>query len=130
MREVGDFVDPTQALYSDVGQLICPACSAKAEIAKGDERAAKAILSASGTSVAFGLAASFVLNPCLVVSLLGVASAAGTFALLYRNPEHRAKLGARLPLAIGIATLGLVLSLAAPLIRLVLLATAGYGGVL
>lgn len=126
----GDSIDPSAALYSDSGELLCGACSAKADLDTGEERAAKAILSASGTSVVFGLAACFVLNPCLAVSAFGVASAVGTFVMLHRNPDYRARLGPRASVAIGVAAFGLLLSLAAPFVMLALRAMTGYSGVL
>jgi len=126
----GDFIESSDALYSDSGELVCGGCNAKAELATGEERAAAAILSASGTSVVFGLAACFVLNPCLAVSAFGVASAVGTFVMLHRNPDYRARLGARAPIAIGVAAFGLVLSLVAPFVMFALRLLTGYSGVL
>ncbi|MCC6873311.1 MAG: hypothetical protein IT378_03300 [Sandaracinaceae bacterium] len=129
-RRCGDFIDPSAALYSEAGELVCATCNVKAEIAGGEERAARAIFAASGTSVLLGLAAGFLVNPCFITSVLGVLSAIGTFVLLYRHPEHRARLGWKLPVTIGAAVLGIVLCLAAPFVRIAMLLLTGYPGLL
>jgi hypothetical protein len=124
----GDFVDESSALYSDTGDLVCPACNAKAEIASGDARAAQAIFAASGSSIALGAFAAVAVNPCYLVSILGILTAIGTFVLLHRHPEHHARLGWKLPATIAIAASGLLLSLVAPLVRLLIFALTGWNG--
>ena len=115
----GDFIDPTTSLYSESGDLICNRCNAKELIDTGDGRAAASIFGASGGALAFAVI-SIAINPCFVFTILAIASAIGTYTMLYRHPEHRARLGWKAPLALGLATAGLLFSLVAPFIEVAL----------
>src|SRR4051812_40122815 len=104
-KAVGD-----DTLLSESGEPICATCQAKAELALGDARAARAIFASSGGALALGALAVF-FDPCFVPTIAGVLAGIGTLGLLVRNPEHRARLGARAFVAAGLAVLGIVLSI-------------------
>lgn len=105
-------------LLSDAGDPICEPCSNGVEVDRADQRAAGSIFAASGSALALGTLAVF-FNPCLLFSLLGVLSALGTFGLLHRHPEYRARLGWRFFATVAVAALGLVVALIAPVARVV-----------
>ena len=115
----GDYVDASSTLLSDAGEPICTTCNDKADVDVAEQRAAGAIFAASGGSNGIGVASIFV-NPCLVLSVLGVLSAVSTFVLVYRHPEYRARLGWKLPATIVVAALGLAVSLGSPIVRILL----------
>lgn len=102
-------------LLSESGEPICASCQAKAELAQGDARAARAIFASSGGALALGALAVF-FDPCLLPTIAGVVSGLGTLGLLLRNPDHRARLGTKAYVAAGLAVLGIGLSIAAPFV--------------
>lgn len=114
----GDFVAPDRLRFSDAGEAMCGRCADGIDLDQGEQRAAGAIFGASGSALGLGLVAIF-FNPCLVLTIMGVLSAGGTFALLYRHPEYRARLGWRFPATLAVASAGLLVSLLAPVMRIV-----------
>jgi hypothetical protein len=115
----GDFVDASSTLLSDAGEPICARCNDLADIDQAEQRAAGAIYASSGGAVGFGFLAMFV-NPCLVMSIIGVLSGLGTVGLVYRHPEYRARLGSRLPVTLVVAGIGILLSVVAPALQILL----------
>lgn len=115
----GDYVDASSTLLSDDGEPICSKCNDRADVDVAEQRAAGAIFAASGGAIGLGIASIFV-NPCLIMSILGVLSAISTFTIVYRHPEYRARLGWRLPATIVVAAIGMAISLASPVMRIAL----------
>ena len=111
----GDFVDGASTLLSDTGDPICTGCNDRAELGEGEHRAASAIFATSGSAFGFGLIGC-VVNPYFLMTVLGVLSALSTFGLVIRHPEYRKHLGWRLPATIVVASLGLLMSLLAPVV--------------
>jgi len=111
----GDFVEASGALLSNDGEPVCQKCNDRADIDAGEERAAGAIFSASGGAIGLAVIAIFY-NPCLIPTVMGVMSGAGTFALIARHPEYRKRLGWKLPVTMVVAALGIALSVLAPVI--------------
>lgn len=104
-------------LLSESGEPICAACQAKAELALGDARAARAIFASSGGALALG-AVSIFFDPCLVTTIAGVLAGIATLGLLVRHPDHRKRLGARAWLATALSLSGIVLSIVGPFVGL------------
>ncbi len=115
----GDFVDAASTLLSDGGEPICARCNDLADLDQGEQRAASAIYASSGGAIGFGVLAVFT-NPCFVLSILGVLSGLGTVGLVLRHPEYRARLGWRLPVTLVVASIGILLSLGAPVLQVML----------
>ncbi|HEX4417368.1 MAG TPA: hypothetical protein VH165_05685 [Kofleriaceae bacterium] len=61
-------------LYTTDAQIVCAACSAKADLVETDKRAANTIRSTGFASFGFAIA-SFVFNPFLLCTILSVVSA-------------------------------------------------------
>ncbi len=104
-------------LLSESGEPICAACQEKAELAQGDQRAARAIFASSGGALALGALAVF-FDPCFLPTIAGVLAGLGTLGLLARNPEHARRLGSRAWVAALLALAGMGLSVAAPFVGL------------
>ena len=116
----GDFVAKESTLLSDSGEPICNGCNDKADVDVAEVRAANAIFAASGSALGLGLM-GMLFNPYLLLTVLGSLSAVGTFGLVIRHPEYRARMGWKLPVTLVVAALGLGLSLLAPVLRAVML---------
>jgi hypothetical protein len=61
-------------LYTTDAQIVCTACSAKADLVETDKRAATTIRSTGFSSLGFAIA-SFVVNPFLLCTILSAISA-------------------------------------------------------
>ncbi len=113
----GDFVEASGAFLSNDGDPICRKCNDKSDVDAGEERAAGAIFSASGGAIGLAVIAIFY-NPCLIPTVMGVMSGAGTFALIARHPEYRKRMGWKLPVTMVVAAIGIALSVLAPIINI------------
>jgi hypothetical protein len=114
----GVAIESATAHLDDSGDPVCAACKDRADVDAGEQRAAGAIFSASAGAIGLGLIA-VVWNPCLLMTILGVLTAGSTFTLIHRHPEYRRRMGWKAPAAMVIATIGMVLSVFAPIFSIV-----------
>src|SRR5262249_5171416 len=83
----GQAIDPTKAVYSKQGELICRSCESAETIEEGYMRAVKSsCLGALGTGVF-----SLVFNPLYIFSILAIAQGVRAMILISR-PEYKAVL--------------------------------------
>jgi hypothetical protein len=115
-------MDASRAVYDRNGNLLCPSCSAKDQIAEGDTRAVNSTAGSALGVLIGGVLSMTCFNPFLIVSFITVASGFGWLVMIARNPAHRARMGGKfIPCMIAVCV-GFLLG-AAPL--LAALAIAG-----
>ncbi len=109
-------MDPTRAVYSKQGELICRNCESSDTIDEGYERAAKS--SAYGT-LGTGVLSLF-FNPFFLLSIAAVIQGVRAIALLNRA-EYQTALGAKRNGFMAAAVIGLILGGVVPILRILLI---------
>jgi hypothetical protein len=108
----GANIDPARAIYSKDGNLKCPFCLAKENIAEGGARASKSFLySALGVALTgfFGI----FYNPYFLFSLFAILGAFAVIRMLIQ-PGFRTSIGSAYPWAWAASVAGLVFALVQP----------------
>lgn len=106
----GGPMDPSRATYDKMGNLVCPACAAKATIAEGDQRAVSSTTGAAIGVIVGGVLSVTCFNPFLIVSIITLASGAGWLLMVARNPAHRAKMGGKFVFSLIAVLIGMCLA--------------------
>lgn len=106
-------IDPTRAVYSNAGELVCDVCAANSGLDERISRAAKGLT--IGTVVVACL--SWVCNPFFVFSIIAIGNAVGALRLLFRQDVKEA-LGSTHSTMMVVSILGLVIAGARVLVDL------------
>ena len=124
----GSPLDPSRAVYDKKGNLCCPSCAAKAQIAEGEGRAVRSLVSgAIGVAVA-GVLAWTCLNFLFILSIAAVAGGIGWILTIARAPEYRARMGGKfIPSLIAVA-LGMAMGATPPALMLLGVTLSVVGG--
>lgn len=116
-------IDPSQAFYSEIGELLCARCNAAADIRATESRAVGYIQWAAFGNLGIGLF-SLLFNPFLIVSIFAVVNAIFVTISLLRDDWYRDRMGAMFGAAVACAIIGGVLG-ALPLLFLLLFLALG-----
>lgn len=103
-------MDPTRAVYSKQGELICSSCESDQTIREGYVRAAN---TSAGGAIITGVVSLFI-NPFFILSIAGAVQSIRAIALLMR-PEYKQALGGKTAGYMSMAVVGLVLSAVTPI---------------
>ena len=105
----GDDV-PDDGLVSERGEPICFGCSTGVELARERERTSRILYASSAGALGLGMLALF-FDPCFMPTTGAVALGAAALNLLARDPEQRARTGARGRIAAAISLFGIAFAI-------------------
>ena len=111
-------MDPSRAIYDKNGNLVCPACAARVQIAEGDARAVKSITGAAFGVLVGGLFSVTCFNPAMIVSIVTLVSGVGWLLMVARNAPLREKMGGKFVISLVAVIVGLLLGAVVPLLVL------------
>jgi hypothetical protein len=112
-------MEPARATYDKNGNLVCPACAARNQIAEGETRAVSSIAGTALGVFVGGILSWTCLNAFFILSVVTIASGVGWLVMIARVPEYRARMGSKFILCVVGVSVGLGLA-AMPLLFLAL----------
>jgi hypothetical protein len=116
----GQAVDPTKAVYSKQGELICKSCETSDIVVEGYVRAAR---STCYGALATGIVSVF-FNPFYILSIVAVVASIRSFMLINRQ-EYKSIIGSQYGILTAAALVGLLTGLVHPgMLALSLIAAA------
>ena len=89
----GGPLDAATATYDTEGNLRCRACAARADIAAGDDRAAKSLAGIAGSVFLGGVLSLTCLNVFFLLSIVTLVTGVSWLVTLLRSNVHQARLG-------------------------------------